>query len=150
MSAHGAPVELLAAPALARAADPGIENLLPARVVGHDPQAGTTRLELDDGPTLSATLAAERPPGARVLAVVRAEDVIVGTGPPPVLSARNVVPATVLDVARTGVDVTLRCAPTERGRAWLVRLTPAAVASLELRAGTAVWLAVKSHSIRLL
>jgi ABC-type molybdate transport system ATPase subunit len=48
------------------------------------------------------------------------------------------------------VDVTLRCALDAGGVEVLARITPAAVASLGLRQGGAVWLAVKSHSIRLM
>ena len=51
---------------------------------------------------------------------------------------------------RTGVDVTLRCVLDPGGVEVMARITPAAVASLGLREGSAVWLAIKSHSIRLI
>jgi hypothetical protein len=49
--------------------------------------------------------------------------------------------------ARAGADVTLRCA-LDGGTAMLVRLTPSAVQALSLENGSRVWLAVKTHSIR--
>ena len=48
------------------------------------------------------------------------------------------------------MDVTLRCVLDAGGVELLARITPAAVAALGLGAGGPVWLAVKSHSIRLL
>jgi hypothetical protein len=46
----------------------------------------------------------------------------------------------------------LRCALAEApsGGVWLVRVTRGAAADLALSAGATVWLAVKSHSVRLL
>jgi len=79
---------------------------------------------------------------------VRAEDVLVTTGAIAGLSARNVLPARVLSLERTGPDVTLRCATDGGTPPWLVRLTPAAVAALGLHPGATVSLAVKSHSVR--
>ena len=53
------------------------------------------------------------------------------------------------ELTRTGHDVTLRCRTAASGPEWIVRVTPAAVAALELTVGQTVFLAVKSHSIRL-
>jgi ABC-type molybdate transport system ATPase subunit len=53
-------------------------------------------------------------------------------------------------VERTGVDVTLRCTlEADPEGPWLVRVTTAAVRALALAPGSRVWLAVKSHSVRL-
>jgi molybdopterin-binding protein len=67
------------------------------------------------------------------------------------LSARNVYRARVIAVDRSGADALLRCAldGDSPGAYWLARVTPAAVEALSLRPGTAVWLAVKSHSVRM-
>ena len=94
-------------------------------------------------------LAESRPAGSAVTVAIRAEDVLVSTAPVKGLSARNVYEARVEGLERTGVDVTLRCAITGSGRPWLVRVTPAAVEALGLAVGTTVWLAVKSHSVRI-
>jgi molybdopterin-binding protein len=66
------------------------------------------------------------------------------------LSARNSYEARVDGLERTGVDVTLRCALEGAPSPWLARVTPAAVEALGLEVGQTVWLAVKSHSVRLL
>ena len=90
-----------------------------------------------------------RPPGAAVTLVVRAEDVLVATEPPHAISARNVFSADVAACARVGSDVTLRCMLAGSALTVLVRLTPSAVEALQIRIGTRLWLAIKSHSIRI-
>jgi ABC-type molybdate transport system ATPase subunit len=108
-------------------------------------------VELRAGQTIAVPLAADRAPGLQVTVAVRAEDVIVSKGVPEGISARNIYAVRITSLSRTGPDVTLRCAPGESGMApdWIVRVTPAAVASLGLDVGQGVFLAVKSHSVRL-
>jgi molybdate transport system ATP-binding protein len=150
VAAAGEPRALLGAPALAAEAEGGIENLLPGRVVAHDEAGGITRVRTEAGLDVVVTLVAERPPETPVTLAIRAEDVLVATGPVTGLSARNAYAGRLLSIDRTGVDVTLRCALDAGGAEMLARITPAAVASLGLRPGSPVWLAVKSHSIRLI
>ena len=109
-----------------------------------------SRIELEGGIPLTVPLAATRPVGAQVMAAIRAEDVLVSSAPVKGLSARNVYEARVDRLERTGADVTLRCALAATTSPWLARVTPAAVEALGLKAGQPVWLAVKSHSVRLL
>jgi molybdate transport system ATP-binding protein len=148
-AAQGPPSELLSSPALSREAAEGIENLLPAQVLGHDAEAGVTRVRLAEGPELSVTLTPSRPVGGPATAAFRAEDVLVSRDRPGAISARNVFPVAIAAIERSGADVTLRCDLGPDARPWLVRLTPAAVRDLRLAAGDRVWVAVKSHSIRL-
>ncbi|MCW5889920.1 MAG: molybdenum ABC transporter ATP-binding protein [bacterium] len=143
--AQGAPGDLLGIAAGER--DGGVENLLPATIMEHDVAGGISRVRLGDGLGLSIPLHADRPPGSAVTLGVRAEDVLIAIAPVQGLSARNVVAATVLDVTRAGADALVRCVPAG-GSAWLVRCTPAAVADLRLHTGRPVWLALKSHSVR--
>jgi molybdate transport system ATP-binding protein len=98
---------------------------------------------------MTVPLARGHAPGAAVTLVVRAEDVLVAVEAPRGLSARNVFAADVADCARAGSDVTLRCCLVDGSLAVLVRLTPSAVATLQISPGARVWLAIKSHSIRL-
>jgi len=107
-----------------------------------------TRVRLDAGPEVSIGLRLDRAAGVAVTLAVRAEDVLLSTEPISGLSARNVYPARILALERTGVDVTLRCRID--GTTLLVRVTPAAVRALGLETGREVWLAVKSHSVRAL
>jgi molybdate transport system ATP-binding protein len=150
LAAAGAPRALLAAEALAAEIESGIENLIAARVVAHEPEAGITRLLTTTGLELAVTLAAERPLGSSVTLAVRAEDVLVAAAPVTGLSARNVYAARIVSLERTGKDVTLRCTLAPAAAELLARITPAAVAALGLTPGRAVWLAIKSHSIRIL
>jgi molybdate transport system ATP-binding protein len=117
-------------------------------VAAHDAEGGVTRIELRGGTTLAVPLSAERAAGQAVLVAVRAEDVIVAARAPEGLSARNVYAARVEALSRVGPDVTLRCG-SAGGPDWIVRVTPAAVASLGLAVGGDVFLAVKSHSARI-
>jgi len=149
VEAEGSPFDLLASTGLAAASPLGVENLLPGRVGAHDAEGGVTTVELGTGLALAAPLASERAVGSRVVAAVRAEDVIVARRALEGLSARNLFEARVAALSRTGSDVTLRCATPASGPEWIVRVTPAAVASLELAVGQTVFLAVKSHSVRL-
>jgi molybdate transport system ATP-binding protein len=150
VEAAGEPRALLGAPALAGESEAGIENLLPGRVVAHDERGGITRVRTTAGLDVAVTLATERAPGTSVTLAIRAEDVLVALGPVAGLSARNAYAGRLLAIERTGVDVTLRCALDPGGVEVLARITPAAVAALGLSTGGPVWLAVKSHSIRLL
>ena len=150
VEAQGRPLDLLSSPGLSVEAQAGIENLLPGRIAGHDAAGGVSRIELEGGIPLTVPLAATRPVGAQVMAAIRAEDVLVSSAPVKGLSARNVYEARVDRLERTGADVTLRCALAATTSPWLARVTPAAVEALGLKAGQPVWLAIKSHSVRLL
>ena len=146
VDALGAPLDLLSTEGLVRDAERGLENLLRGRVAAHDDAGGVTRVDVGGGLTISIPLVA-RAVGNIVTLAIRAEDIVVATEHPAALSARNVFEARIESVERTGVDVTLRCAVGRGPRPWLVRLTPAAVRAMELRVGTPVWLAIKSHSV---
>jgi molybdate transport system ATP-binding protein len=149
VEAEGEPRALLTAPAVVGEAEAGIENLLPGRVLSHDPAGGITRVRTDAGFDVSITLAAERGPGTAVTLAVRSEDVLVCQVPVEGLSARNVYPARIVALERTGPDVVLRGALENGGGELLARVTPAAVGALDLARGRDVWLAVKSHSVHI-
>ena len=149
VEAVGPPLDLLSSQGVVRAAETGIENLAQGRVVSHDDAGGVTRVELATDLAVSIPLVPARAIGTVVTLAIRAEDIVVATERPHALSARNVFEARIAALERTGVDTTLRCAVGPGGRPWLVRLTPAAVAAMGLAEGRVVWLAVKSHSVRL-
>jgi len=149
VEAAGEPRALLTAAALLGEAEAGIENLVPGRVLEHDPEAGVTRVRADAGFDVAVGLS-DSAVGSGATLAIRAEDVLVCLGPVEGISARNVYPARVAALERTGPDVTLRCVLDAGGGEILARITPAAVAALSLGDGSRVWLAVKSHSVRLL
>jgi molybdate transport system ATP-binding protein len=152
VESSGAPLDLLASPALGRGEALGFENLFAGRVAAHDEAGGVTLVEVAGGLQVAAPHQADRALGSVVTLAIRAEDVLLAVEPPRGLSARNVYEGRVAWISRTGSDVTLRCVPLHALGAseWIVRVTPAAVASLGLATSTPVFLAVKSHSIRLL
>jgi molybdate transport system ATP-binding protein len=147
VEAAGAPLDVLGAARIDPRAEPGLENLVAGRIAAHDPRGGVTRVDLEGGLVLAVPLEARRAVGDAVTLAVRAEDVLVATVRPEGISARNVFAARVQAVDRAGTDVLLRCAVGTAARPWLVRLTPSAVDGLGLGPGSAVWLAVKSHSV---
>jgi len=149
VEAEGEPRALLSAPAVVDEAAAGLENLLPGHVVSHDAAGGITRVHAGAGFDVSITLAPERATGDAVTLTVRSEDVLVCRAPVEGLSARNVYPARIVALERTGPDVVLRGALENGGGELMARVTPAAVAALDLAPDRRVWLAVKSHSIRI-
>ena len=95
-------------------------------------------------------MAATHAIGADVTIAIRAEDVVVATERPWQISARNCFPVRVVALVTAEADAIVRCAGAPGGPEWLVRLTLAAVSTLDLQPGREVWLAVKSHSIRVM
>ena len=148
VEAQGRPLDLLSSPGISAEAEAGIENLFPGRVLAHDVDGGVTRVQVEGGPQVSVSVAPRRALGSAVTLAIRAEDILVATEAPRGLSARNVYEARLVSLERTGVDVTLRFEIEGAERPWLARLTPAAVKALEMRPGARAWLAVKSHSVR--
>jgi len=148
VEAQGKPLGLLASPTLAREAEAGIENLWPAKVSSHHADAGITTMETEAGLKVAVTLVADRTPGSRATLAVRAEDVLVSLEPLRDASARNTYEGRIESLERAGPDVTLRCALA--GGALLVRVTPQAALALRLAVGRSVFLAIKSHSVRVL
>jgi molybdate transport system ATP-binding protein len=149
LEAQGAPLEMLPTAGFRRQMEDGLENIRSGTVAGHDEAGGITKVALAHGGEVAAPLARGRLPGSRVTVSVRAEDVLVAIAPPAGLSARNVYAARVAAAVTTGDDVTLRCLTAGGQGAWLVRVTPSAVAALGLSPGRDVWIAIKSHSVRL-
>ena len=140
VEAQGPPLSLLSTPGLSREARGGIENLLAGRVAAHVRLAGGLALSVP----LSVDLALEAP----ITVAIRAEDVLVSTEPVRGLSARNVYEGVVRGIERGAADAALRCLVHPELPEWVARLTPAAVAELGVVPGSAVWLAVKSHSVQ--
>jgi molybdate transport system ATP-binding protein len=147
VEAEGPPLALLASPALAAERAPEIENVLRGRVAAHDEAGGVSRVDVAGGLSV-AVPAIPQAVGTPVTLAIAAEDVLVATEPLRGLSARNVFPAEMIAVEPAGRDVLLRFALAADAPAWVVRVTPSAVATLGLRPGARAWLAVKSHSVR--
>ena len=151
-SRRGGPIDLLSPPGVLREAESGIENLLTGRIAAHDED----RVSPGEFP---ATGFADR--ASRSRRSPGREHVSPSPSGPRTSSCRSspcagsplatsIPPASRRWSARPA-DATLRCSVGEVVPApvWLARVTPGAVEALGLAPASPVWLAVKSHSIRL-
>ena len=144
--AHGPTAEVMAHPGVAAFADYStLENILEAQIAGADAATGTSTLRVGDveltGPALDA---ATSNAGARVAISIRAGDIILSLGAPPMMSARNAVPATIRDLRDAGGRA---LAYFDIGANLVAEITPAAARELQLRPGLQVHLVIKSNSI---
>ncbi len=143
--ATGTPQEVLDAPASELVAQlAGFENFFDADVQAVAADAGTMSCRVHG---TSVDLEAPRlrgaSPGDRVRLAVRAGDILVATTKPTGLSARNIFPGVIGGLRRVGPAITLR---VDAGAPFEVHVTPHACRALDLEAGTAVWLVIKTYS----
>ena len=141
--AYGPTVEVMARADVARIADYStLENILEAEVVSTDIGTGTSTLRLRDtvlvGPPTSAV------PGERVTISIRAGDVILSLGVPPLTSARNAAPSVIRDLHEVSGRVLVYL---DIGDRFVAEVTPASASELGLRVGQDVHLVMKSNSI---
>ena len=144
--ARGEPLATLSRPGswpVARVS--GVENFLPARIVGADEREGGT-LALWDGALLHCPALAGSA-GDRVTLALFAEDVLIAKGSVEGLSARNVLPMRVDSIAEEGdaVLVTL----TDGARRLRSRITRGARSGLSIEPGADVTAVFKSSALRL-
>lgn len=145
--AYGPTAEVMAHPGVAAFADYStLENILEARITGADPITGTSTLRVGDieliGP--ATDLAPPIPAGDRVTLSIRAGDIILSLGAPPMMSARNAIPATIRDLRDAGGRALVYF---DIGANLVAEVTPAAANELRLRPGLEVHLVIKSNSI---
>lgn len=148
VAAEGPPLEVLASHGLGReSGGEGLWNVLRGVVDRHDPGDCTTRLRLEGGPALAIPFC-DRPAGSTLSVMVRADDILLASGPVAGLSARNAIAGVVERVVPHGAEaeVVVRTGSV----AWVASLVASAVASLGLTPGREAWLVVKARSIRLL
>ncbi len=143
----GAPMDVLNAPRrkkLAQAA--GFENLLAATVLDLREADGVMRVRLAESACEIEVPLGYAATGSRVQVAVRAGDILLATGRPHGLSARNVLEGRILSLEQRGTMVVAR---VDCGVTFIVHITPGAVRALELSAGHRVWLVLKTHSCHL-
>lgn len=115
--------------------------LLTARVAGHDRRFGLTILRAAAGDLRVPYF--DLPDGTVLRVRIRARDVMIALRPPEGLSALNVLPGTVAEIAGGGgpiVQMRLDCA----GEALIARLTRRSVEALALAPGLPVYAVIKS------
>jgi molybdate transport system ATP-binding protein len=150
--AEGSPQGVLHAPrleSLAQAA--GFENIFDGAVTALHEDLGTMTCRIAGGVQLEAPLGHARV-GDTVRIGLRAGDILVAASRPQGLSARNLLPATIVSLLRRDVTVItrVRCGDAATGLEMEVHLTPGAQQSLELTPGREVWLVIKTYSCHLL
>ena len=144
--AQGDPHQVLAAPrqeSIAQLA--GFENIFDATITAAHERSGTMTCRIGPATDLEVPLG-HAEAGDRVRVAVRAGDILLANAEPSGLSARNILPGTVLSLTQRDYLVT---AKVDCGAQFEVHLTPAAEHSLGLKAGSPVWLVIKTHSCHL-
>ena len=145
--AAGTPHDVLETPsheALAQLA--GFENMFGGIIVERRLGAGTMLCRLTGAGTEIEAPAARGAPGSAVRLAVRAGDILLAIEPPRGISARNVLGGRLASLTREGATV---IAGVDAGERFIVHLTPGACDALHLAVGDAVWLIIKTHSVRI-
>jgi molybdate transport system ATP-binding protein len=147
--AQGQPHEVMRIPRLETVALlSGFENIFNATVLALHEDRGTMTCRLGKGEVDLETPLVRAEVGSRLRVGVRAGDLLLATESPRGLSARNLLPGTILQLEQRDVIVsaTVDCGGTE----FEVHLTLAARDSLQLGPGKSVWVVVKTHSCHLM
>lgn len=145
--ATGSPHEVLdqpGRPALASLA--GFENMFDALVTDRHERAGTMTCRAAGSATELEVPLHDAAVGTSIRIAIRAGDILVAIQEPHGISARNVLPGTLLELRREGATM---IASVDAGRRFEVHLTPGGVESLGLTSGSRVWLIIKTYSCRL-
>jgi molybdate transport system ATP-binding protein len=144
--AAGSPHEVLDSPAHAALASlAGFENLFEARVIARQERAGTMQCLLAGSTTEIEVPLGTAEAGQTIHVAIRAGDILLATHEPVGISARNSLPATVVDCVMRGSTVV---ATLETDVRFIVHLTPGGADALELRSGKRLWLIIKTYSCR--
>jgi molybdate transport system ATP-binding protein len=149
--AQGTPHEVLAAPRQETVAQlAGFENILDATVDSLHPDRGTMTCSLTaktGNPVQVETPLVRAEVGAQLRVGIRAGDILLAISAPVGLSARNIIPGRIVALERRDVIISAR---VDCGVEMEVHLTLAARDSLQLSAGSDVWLVIKTHSCHLM
>ncbi len=147
--AQGRPHEVMRAPRLETVAHlSGFENIFDATVLALSEARGTMTCRLGSSGVELETPLVRAEVGSRLRVGVRAGDLLLATESPHGLSARNILPGTILRLVQRDVIISaiVDCGGTE----FEVHLTLAARDALQLRPGKAVWVVAKTHSCHLM
>ncbi len=145
--AQGVPKELFHSTTTISSMDENeIENVFTVRMLESDRAGGRSKVRTEKGLELYIPYLRE---SADLFFQVRlsADDILIGTQPPEGLSAGNIIPGKVRHIESLAEQAVLM---VEAGDIFYVRLTPAAVARLDLREESPVFLIIKARSFRLL
>jgi molybdate transport system ATP-binding protein len=122
--------------------------VLTAKVAAHDPARRLTRLEAGGLALWVPLLTA--PPGTTLRLVVPAREVILARAAPEAVSVHNIIPGRVRAVSEDKLRHVALVEVAAAGAVLLARVTPDAVARLQLAVGTPVLALIKSMSVDVL
>jgi molybdate transport system ATP-binding protein len=146
MIADGTPHQVMAAPSQETVAQlAGFENIFDATVVARHEERGTMTCQVGNIQFETPLVRAE--PGTKLRVGIRAGDILIANRRPEGLSAQNIFGGTLTHLRQRDV---IMVAIVNCGLEVEVHLTLAARNSLALRAGSEVWLIVKTHSCHLM
>jgi molybdate transport system ATP-binding protein len=146
--ARGTPHEVMSAPhheTVARLS--GFENIFDATVLAAHENRGTMTCRIIGSDVELETPMVRADVGSALRIGIRAGDILLATVHPSGLSARNIIPGTMISLQQRDVVVV---ATVDCGVEVNVHLTLAARDSLHLRPGSQVWLVVKTYSCHLM
>ncbi len=147
--AQGRPHEVMRAPQIETIARlSGFENVFSATVRAQNEDRGTMTCRLGGGKLELETPLVRAEVGSNVRIGVRAGDLLLAIEHPRGLSARNVLPGTILRLEQRDVIISavVNCDGTE----FEVHLTLGARDALQLVPGKEIWVVVKTHSCHLM
>ena len=146
--AQGLPQEVLRRPQLESVAQlAGFENTFDCQVVSEHLEQGTMTCRIA-GSAVELEVPLTRVDRGKGLRVgIRAGDILLASGPPQGLSARNVIAGKIASLEQRDVTVITEI---DCGARFVVHVTPGARQSLGLQPGAAVWLVVKTYSCHVL
>jgi len=145
--ATGSPREVLWSRAVAPLADVlGVENVLEARVLEAEAAPGAPSRRARTRAGLELVLPQALPPGSALRLGLRAEEILLATGTPGRLSARNVLAATVTGVDDDGSRALVSLVAS--GERLVARTTSEAARGLGLAAGVPLHAVVKAQALR--
>ena len=144
--AYDEPRRLLGQPVAAPIVDTeSLENLFDVTLSEHRPDSGISLANLGD--TILALPRLNHEVGKVISIAIKASDVILASERPRKISARNILEARVESVHPMGYSVLVHA---HLEQPWVIEITPDALANLDLKEGSEVYLIVKSSSIMLL
>ncbi len=145
--AQGVPKELFHSTTTITSMDENeIENVFNVRMMESDRAGGRSKVRTERGLELYVPYL-RKSPDSFFQVRLSADDILIGTQPLEGLSAGNLIPGKVRDIELLADQAVLT---VEAADTFYVRLTPAAVARLDLRQGSPVFLIIKARSFRVL
>ena len=161
--AQGSPHQVMTAPRMETVAQlAGFENIFNGVVEAVHEDRGTLTCRVADTNVRLETPLVRAGVGAKLKVGIRAGDILLATAEPREISARNVIPGTVISAERRDMVVVARVRCGEYSATPESAVTPSAVLEIEVQLtlaardslrlieGRVVWLVVKTHSCHLM